>query len=224
MTRLPTGAEESIEALLALLAADPAAPSSVRDPDRARKTHVADSLSGLEFEELREAERVADLGTGAGFPGLVIAAALPGAQVDAIESSSRKCEYLRRAIEAAGLANADVVCERSEEWAQGEGRESYDAVTARAVGSLATLAELASPLLRDGGALLAWKGRRSAGEEDAAARASGRLAMEPTGVRSMRPYAGSRDRHIHLLRKNGPTPEMLPRRPGMAAKRPFGSE
>jgi hypothetical protein len=54
--------------------------------------------------------------------------------------------------------------------------------------------------------------------------AAERLAMEPTDVRAVRPYAGSRDRHIHLLRKNGPTPNGLPRRPGMAAKRPFGSE
>ena len=224
MTRLPAGAQEAIEALVALLAADDDAPSSVREPARARDAHVADSLSGLAAPELRSAGRIADLGAGAGFPGLVLAAALPAAKVDAIESVSRKCEYLRRAIAAAGLANAAVVCERSEEWARGEGREAYDAVTARAVGRLATLAELASPLLRDGGALIAWKGRRDPEEESEAARAAGRLAMEPAGVRPVTPYEGSRDRHIHLLRKNGPTPEQLPRRAGMAAKRPFGSE
>jgi len=224
LTRLPPGAQEAIEALVALLAADDDAPSSVREPARARDAHVADSLSGLEAPELRFAGRIADLGAGAGFPGLVLAAALPAAKVDAIESVSRKCEYLRRAIAAAGLANAAVVCERSEEWARGEGREAYDAVTARAVGRLATLAELASPLLRDGGALIAWKGRRDPEEESEAARAAGRLAMEPAGVRPVTPYEGSRDRHIHLLRKNGPTPEQLPRRAGMAAKRPFGSE
>ena len=224
MTDLPPGASEKVEALLELLASDPAAPSSVRDPDRARDVHAADSLSGLEMEELREAKRVADLGTGAGFPGLVLAAALPHASVDAIESSGRRCEYLRRAVESAGLANARVVCERSEEWASGEGREAYDAVTVRAVGSLASLAELASPLLRDGGVLVAWKGSRDPAEEAAVAAAAARLAMEPVEVRAVTPYAGSRDRHIHLLRKNGPTPEGLPRRPGMAAKRPFGSE
>jgi 16S rRNA (guanine527-N7)-methyltransferase len=106
----------------------------------------------------------------------------------------------------------------------GEGHEAYDAVTARAVGRLATLAELASPLLRDGGVLVAWKGGRSAEEEAEGARAAERVAMEPTEIRSMQPYPASRDRHIHLLRKNGPTPNGLPRRPGVAAKRPFGSE
>jgi 16S rRNA (guanine527-N7)-methyltransferase len=154
----------------------------------------------------------------------VIAAALPESRVDLIESASRKCAFLREAVERMNLANAAVVCERSEEWAAGEGREAYDAVTTRAVGPLATLAELASPLLRDRGALAAWKGARVAEEEAEAARAAQRLAMEPIEIRSMQPYPASRDRHIHLLRKNGPTPNGLPRRPGMAAKRPFGSE
>jgi 16S rRNA (guanine527-N7)-methyltransferase len=92
------------------------------------------------------------------------------------------------------------------------------------VGRLATLAELASPLLRDDGVLVAWKGARSEIEEAELARAVERLALEPLEIRSVQPYRGSRDRHIHLLRKNGPTPKELPRRPGMAAKRPFGSE
>jgi 16S rRNA (guanine527-N7)-methyltransferase len=144
--------------------------------------------------------------------------------VDAIESSSRKCSFIREAIALMELGNAEVVCERSEEWAAGEGREAYDTVTVRAVGRLSTLAELASPLLRDAGFLLAWKGERDEDEEAELARAAGGLAMEPLEVRPVSPYAGSRGRHIHLLRKNGPTPERLPRRNGLAAKRPFGSE
>jgi 16S rRNA (guanine527-N7)-methyltransferase len=215
--------EAAIEVLLELLAADraPISRSTVR---RAGDVHIADSLSGLEMDELRAARQVADLGSGAGLPGLVLAAHLPEAGFDLIESSSRKCAFLRAAIERMGLANAAVVCERSEEWAAGGGREAYDAVTARAVGDLATLAELASPLLADGGSLVAWKGARSKDEEAELARAAPRLAMEPVEVRKVRPYPDSRERHIHLLRKNGPTPNGLPRRPGMAAKRPFGSE
>jgi 16S rRNA (guanine527-N7)-methyltransferase len=204
--------------------AEPRAPISASTVRQARDVHIADSLSGLELEAVRSAGRIADLGSGAGLPGLVLAAALPDARVELIESIERKCDFLRDAARRMGLANAFVVCKRSEEWASGEGRESHDAVTARAVGRLALLAELASPLLREGGVLAAWKGARSANEEAEAARAASRLAMEPIEVRSVRPYPGSRERHIHLLRKNGPTPNGLPRRPGMAAKRPFGSE
>ena len=223
MTAAPAAAEPALATLLELLA-DPRAPVAVSTVPRAREVHIADSLSGLEMEPLTEAKRIADLGSGAGLPGLVLAACLPTARVDLIESLGRKCDFLREAAERMGLGNVGVVCERSEDWASSQGREAYDAVTARALGPLATLAELASPLLREGGVLVAWKGARSKSEESELARAGERLAMEPVEVRSVRPYPGSRDRHIHLLRKNGPTPNGLPRRPGMAAKRPFGTE
>jgi 16S rRNA (guanine527-N7)-methyltransferase len=223
LSSAPSDAEPALETLLELLA-DPRAPVSPSSVRRGREVHIDDSLSGLELDPLADAGRIADLGSGAGLPGLVLAACLPDARVDLIESVARKCEFLRGAAERMELENVTVVCERSEDWAGGDGREAYDAVTARAVGSLATLAELASPLLREGGVLVAWKGARSPDEEAEAAGAAQRLAMETTDVRAVRPYAGSRDRHIHLLRKNGPTPNGLPRRPGMAAKRPFGPE
>jgi 16S rRNA (guanine527-N7)-methyltransferase len=220
---LPGGADAALERLAELLA-EPRAPVSTATAGNARDVHIRDSLSGLEFEPLRRSDRIADLGSGAGLPGLVLAVALPGARVDLIESSSRKCSFIADAIEAMALANAELVCERAESWAASEGAEAYDAVTARAVGQLAVLAELASPLLGSGGVLLAWKGARDDDEEAEAARAGERLAMEPVEVRPVTPYPGSRDRHIHLLRKNGPTPNGLPRRPGMASKRPFGGE
>ena len=213
-----------LEALLELLRADPRAPIARSTIPKARDVHIADSLSGLEIEALRSAGRIADLGSGAGLPGLVLAAELPEARVDLIESTGRKGEFISAAIERMGLDNAAVIGERAEAWAGGSGREAYDAVTARAVGRLATLAELASPLLRDGGVLVAWKGRRDPGEERELHRAAPRVAMEPAEVVPVTPYPGSRDRHIHLLRKNGPTPNELPRRDGLAAKRPFGSE
>jgi 16S rRNA (guanine527-N7)-methyltransferase len=220
---LPARAASTLEVLLGLLA-EPDAPVSLASAERAEEVHIADSLSALEFEQLRGAARIADLGSGAGLPGLVLSAALPEARIDLIESIGGKCDFLRAAIERTGLDNTAVVCERSESWAQGSGREAYDAVTARALGRLATVAELASPLLRDGGILLAWKGRREPDEEAELERAASSLAVEPIEVRPVRPYPASRDRHIHLLRKNGPTPNDLPRREGMAAKRPFGSE
>src|SRR5688500_13366888 len=199
---LPAGADARLDALVDALA-DPRAPISAASASRSREVHVADSLAGLEFDELARASRVADLGSGAGLPGLVVAAALPAARVDLIESVSRKCEFLRAAIERTGIDNATVVCERAESWSEAgaSGREAYEAVTARAVGRLATLAELASPRLRDGGHLLAWKGRRDPGEEEELRRACERTALAPVEVRAVTPYAGSRDRHIHLLRK-----------------------
>jgi 16S rRNA (guanine527-N7)-methyltransferase len=224
--QLSTQARAALRAVLELLERDRAAPSAVRDPERAWRVHVADSLTGLEVAELRGARRIADVGAGAGFPGLVLAAALPGARVDLIESLGRKCEFIRRAIDLAQIPNAQVVCGRAETWAElpppRGGRDAYEAVTARAVGRLATLAELASPLLTEDGVLVAWKGRRDHAEEAEMERASERLAMQPVAVRWVGPYAGSEHRHLHVMRKRGATPDGLPRRPGMAKKRPFG--
>jgi 16S rRNA (guanine527-N7)-methyltransferase len=219
---LPGPAAEALGTLVAMLASERGAPSAIRAPTDAWRVHVADSLSGLGFAELATAKRIADVGSGAGLPGLVLAVALPDAHVDLIEARERKCEFMRRAAARAGIDNARVVCERSETWAGGAGREAYDAVTARAVGRLATLAELASPLLRDGGALVGWKGRRDPDEEAELSRAAERLAMRPVEVRWVGPYAGSRNRHLHLMRKLGQTPDAIPRRPGVAKKRPMG--
>jgi 16S rRNA (guanine527-N7)-methyltransferase len=225
--QLSDHARVALGAVLDLLAEDRSAPSAVRDRERAWRVHVADSLTGLEIEGLRGARRIADVGAGAGFPGLPLALALPGSRVDLIESTGRKCEFIRQAIERAKIGTARVVCARSETWAAEPppegGREGYDAVTARAVGRLSTLAELASPLLAEGGTLVAWKGRRDADEEAELEQASTLLAMKTVEVRWVGPYAGSRHRHLHVLRKAGPTPGNLPRRPGMAKKRPLGA-
>jgi 16S rRNA (guanine527-N7)-methyltransferase len=219
---LSAAARARLEPVIALLAGDATAPSSVIEPDRAWIVHVADSLSGLGFEPLAEAATIADVGAGAGFPGLVLAAMLPGARVDLIEANGRKCEFIERAARAGEITNAHAVNERAEDWAKGPGRESYEAVTARAVGRLSTLAELASPLLVTGGVLVAWKGRRDPDEEAELERGAPRLAMELAETRPADPYAGSRNRHLYMLRKSAPTPGDLPRRAGMAKKRPRG--
>ena len=216
-------ARAALERVLELLAEERASVSSITEPRRAWQVHVDDSLTGLEVPSLREARKIADVGSGSGFPGLALAAALPAARVSLIESVGRKCDFMRRAIAAAGIGNAEVVNARSEELAGGPGREAFDAVTMRAVGRLSTLAELASPLLREGGTLVAWKGRRDPEEEAELERAAEGLAMIPGRVIRVGPRAGSRHRHLHVLVKAGATPPELPRRPGMAKKRPRGS-
>lgn len=212
----------ALETVLRLLREDPASLSSITD-ERAWHVHVVDSLTGLEVPELCSARRIADIGSGAGFPGLVLAVALPQARVELIESIARKASFIERAAGEAGITNANAMTARSEDLASGDGRDAYDAVTARAVGRLSTLAELASPLLRDGGVLVAWKGKRDPDEEAELERAAEALAMRPEAILDVGDRAGSRHRHLHVLRKTGATPGDLPRRPGMAKKRPKGN-
>jgi len=211
----------SLETVLALLAEERASVSSVVD-ERAWKVHVEDSLTGLEVPELSQASRIADVGAGAGFPGLVLAVALPEAQVDLIESVGRKTAFITRAAAGGSIPNALAVTARAEDVARGEARESYDVVTSRAVGRLSTLAELASPLLHENGVLIAWKGKRDEEEERQLQNASEALAMLPEQILDVGHRAGSEHRHLHVIRKSGATPTNLPRKSGLAKKRPLG--
>jgi 16S rRNA (guanine527-N7)-methyltransferase len=211
----------SLETVLSLLAAERASVSSVVDR-RAWRVHVEDSLTGLEVPELRQAHRIADVGAGAGFPGLVLAVALPDAKVDLIESVSRKTAFIERAAETAAIPNASAVTARAEDVARGEARETYDVVTSRAVGRLSTLAELASPLLQENGVLVAWKGKRNEDEDRQLQNASEALGMTPEAILDVGHRAGSEHRHLHIIRKTGSTPSNLPRKSGLAKKRPQG--
>jgi 16S rRNA (guanine527-N7)-methyltransferase len=208
--------------LLDALAAEPDPPTSIRRPVEALPAHIADSLSGLEVPQLAQSRAIADVGAGVGFPGLALAIALPEAQVDLLEATRRKTEVIERLARAAGAANARAVAERAETWAAGQGSTAYDAVTARAVAPLAVLVEYAAPLLRDGGVLVAWKGVRDQDEEEGGARAAEELGMKPVGVSRVVPFAGAEARHLHVYTKVAPTPGGIPRRPGMARKRPLG--
>jgi 16S rRNA (guanine527-N7)-methyltransferase len=205
--------------LLDLVAAEPASITSVREPELGVDVHVADSLVGLELEAVGATERLADLGAGGGFPGLVLAIARPHARVTLVESVVRKCAFLDRAAATLGLDNVTVVNGRAEAWADGLG--AHDVVTARAVAPLGVLVEYAAPLLGRGGALVAWKGRRDPVEEADAAVAAAALGMAVPEARTVYPFAGAGARTLYRSVKVAPTPPGYPRRPGMARKRPF---
>lgn len=216
---LPETAVAALTALLALQATDPTASTTVRDPAVAVDRHVADSLSALQLDEVRGARRIADIGSGAGWPGLALAAALPEARVSLVESAVRHCRYLERAVSEAGLGNVSVVHTRAEEWPAGLGM--HDLVTARALAALPVLCEYAAPLLVEGGCLVAWKGAVEPDEQADGLAAAGVLGLEALEPRRVVPYAGARDHWLHVFRKIAPTPDRFPRRPGMAVKRPL---
>lgn len=175
----------------------------------------------MEAPGLRGAVKIADLGAGAGFPGLVLAVALPNAQVDLIESTTRKCEVISRLAKAAEIGNATAIPVRAEEWAAADGAERYEIVTARALSSLPVLVEYAAPLLELDGSLVAWKGGRDLDEEQAGAQAALAVGLTPSPPTPVRPFKGSRERNLYVYTKTEPTPERFPRRPGMATKRPL---
>jgi 16S rRNA (guanine527-N7)-methyltransferase len=208
-----------LAAVLSVLSGDQRAPTSVRSPELAVDVHIADSLVALELDAVRSARTIADVGSGAGFPGLALAVALPDCEVALVESHRRKCAFLEELLTHAAGANAHVVCARVEEWADGAG--AHDVVVARAVGAQPVVLEYAAPLLRLGGSLVDWRGRRGA-EEEASLRAASVLGMELARVEPVEPFEGARDLHLHVYTKVGETPSRFPRRAGMARKRPLG--
>jgi len=216
---LPAAFPAQMAAVLDLLAVEPASVSSIRERGAAMRVHVEDSLDGLVVPSVAAASRIADIGAGAGFPGLVLAAALPDAHVVLVESVGRKCAFIDRAAAAAGLDNAEVVNARAEEWRAGIG--SCDVVTARALAPLTVLVEYAAPLLVEDGQLVAWKGRRDASEEADGAAAARATGLELASVVPIAPREGAEARNLYVYSKVSETPARYPRRAGMARKRPI---
>ena len=213
---VPPAGLGALARILALQAEDPAASTTVKDPRAAVERHVADSLVALDLPAVRDARRIADLGSGAGWPGLALAAALPEARVALVESANRHCRYLERAVTVGRLDNAQVVHARAEEWG-GE----HDVVTARALAALPVLCEYSAPLLVEDGVLVAWKGAVDDEEVADGAAAAAVLGLEPAEVLAVQPYPAAERRTLHVFRKVAPTPERFPRRAGMAVKRPL---
>jgi 16S rRNA (guanine527-N7)-methyltransferase len=216
----PPHALRALGRILELQATDPTASTTVKHVPEAVGVHVADALVALELPFVASAIRIADLGSGAGWPGLALAAALPDAHVSLVESQIRHCRYLEKAVEVGELTNASVVNARAEAWPEGLG--VHDLVTARAVAALPVILEYAAPLLADGGHFVAWKGAVSQEERAAGLAAAEILGLDPLPVVGVTPFPGARDHTLHPFRKVAPTPERFPRRPGMASKRPLG--
>ncbi|HEX4437523.1 MAG TPA: 16S rRNA (guanine(527)-N(7))-methyltransferase RsmG [Solirubrobacteraceae bacterium] len=198
------------------------APTAVREPEDVLARHLADSLIGLELEEVRSSRLAADLGSGAGLPGLALAACLPETSFQLVESQASRCSYLAATAAGMGIANARVVCSRAEEWAQGI--EANDLVVARALAPQAVVMEYAAPLLALGGHLVEWRGRREAAEEAQAERAAALLGLTRQEIRHVVPFPDALDRHLHVFRKTDRTPDGFPRRPGLASRRPLAAE
>lgn len=210
----------ALRVLLNCLSSDHA-PTSVRDPALGVDVHVADSLAALGLPLFEGAPAIADLGAGAGVPGLVLAAARPRSRVALVESVGRKANFIEETAERMRLANVEVVRARAEEWRAG--LSACDVVTARALAPLPVLVEYAAPLLRLGGSLVAWKGAVTAEEATDGQAAAAAMGLERTSVRPVRPFGGSEKRTLHVYLKVMETPARFPRRAGMAVKRPLSA-
>lgn len=196
--------------------------TAIVDPVGLAQRHVADSLAAVPVILEGPHDTLIDIGSGAGFPGIPIAATLPAMHLTLVESIGKKAAFLRAVAGQPGLAGrVDVRAERAEAIAPGD----WDVVTARAVGALADLVELGLPLLRPGGRLLAWKRGDLAVELAAADRAARAMGGSPPRWRPHPKSAqGAADLAGHgvvVVEKRSPTPEGYPRDPAGRKRRPW---
>lgn len=196
----------------------------VRDDEIVVK-HFLDSLSPLRFVHLDQIRNfnLVDVGSGAGFPGVPLALLYPRNRIVLIESSQKKCEFLRRLVTLLHLPSVEIVAERAEVCGRNPAyREQFGYVTTRALAPLAVLAELCLPLLAVGGMLIVYKGSSSETEIKASQKALEMLGGTLEKKEIFRLPHLQHQRMLLFIRKQEATPVKYPRRSGIPAKRPLG--
>ena len=192
----------------------------ITDPDDFIAEHIVDSASLMKLEGYEAARTVCDVGTGAGFPGVVLAALSPEKSFTLVDSLAKRLKVVGELAEEAGIKNISLVHARAEDAGHDpELRESFGLVTARAVARLSVLAELCLPLVRKGGAFAAFKGASCAEEAEEAAGAAKILGAPHIDIQD----AGvSGTNHVFaVMKKTGKTPSKYPRKPGEPARKPL---
>jgi 16S rRNA (guanine527-N7)-methyltransferase len=205
--------------------------TAIRDSDEAWTRHILDSLTLIPMiVDFPEGAAIADVGTGGGLPGMPLAIALPAYRFTLMDATSKKCDFLRQVVERLDLKNVTVVCGRAEVIGHDRGarttaggighvgghREKYDLVVARAVGRLATLAELTVPLAKVGGRVVLIKGQKADEEVREATKALHLLKAVHTGTDD------TPTGRVVVLDKRSATPRDYPRANGEPSRAPLG--
>lgn len=188
----------------------------ITEPEDFVRLHIVDSLIPLRFADLVSGNLI-DVGSGAGFPGIPLA--IMDCSVTLCEARKKKAEFLATWVHDLGL-NARVSPLRAEEVAGQD--QQYDWVVMRAVSALASLVELAAPLLKTGGRLIAMKGVRSTQEEARADLVSRVVGMELENVVEYELPGGTERRTLYTYARSGLSQIRLPRRSGLAQAQPLG--
>ncbi len=203
--------------------------TAITDPPEAWLRHILDALTLLPMlAELGDGARVIDIGSGGGVPALPLAIVCPHLCFTLLEATGKKAAFLRETIAALALPNAEVLQARAESAGQDRGarlpdgsrsgaiREAFDAVTARAVGRLAVVAELTIPFARRGGLILLVKGRQAEEELAEAGEALRQLGAVHAGT------VETPTGRVVVLEKSMLTPRTFPRRDGEPKRAPLG--
>jgi len=197
--------------------------TGVGDVEGMAVKHFIDSVVGAYCSGVNMKGKVADVGTGGGFPGLAVRLFFAGCRVWLIESRQKKATFLREVCSRLDLDGAEVVLARAETLGQDRAyRERFDVVMGRAVAEMAVLAELCLPLVRVGGSAVWWKGPGVEDELERGLRSLSVLGGELEGMKRYRLPRGYGERLVVVVKKVRQTEERFPRRPGIPERHPLG--
>jgi len=196
--------------------------TAIRDPEQARVKHFLDSLSACLVMRGSQLDRVIDVGTGAGFPGLPLKILYPQMQLTLVESIGKKTTFCEHVVAKLGMEGVEIIQIRAEELGQlGEHRERYDWAVARAVAALPVLLEYLLPLVRVNGRALAMKGDSGPAEAQNAENAAQILGGHLRQLQKLTLPGVVEERYLIVVDKVAATPEKYPRRVGIPSKRPL---
>jgi 16S rRNA (guanine527-N7)-methyltransferase len=197
--------------------------TAITDPSAIEVKHFLDSLSCLLALKPRSGDRMVDIGSGAGFPGLPLKIVMPWLQVTLVEATGKKAEFCRHVVEGLALESVTVVHARAEDVGQmAEHRQAYHWAVARAVAHLQVLAEYLMPLVRLGGRAIAQKGETGPAEAHAAEGALRLLGGRVQQLITVELPRVPETRYLVVMEKTAATPSEYPRRAGMPTRKPLG--
>lgn len=196
--------------------------TAIRDPDKVRVKHFLDSFSCYLVMRDTPLQKVIDIGTGAGFPGIPLKILLPEIEVTVVDSVRKKTDFCQHVVEVLGLEGIQVIRERAERLAKDPiHREQYDWAVARAVAKMNELAEYLLPFARRGGHMLAMKGASGPAEAHEAVEAIELLGGDLSKVHHLTLPGVAEDRYLVVIEKEASTPDKYPRRVGVPGKQPL---
>ena len=185
--------------------------------------HFLDCLTVYSSIDLTEIETVADVGTGAGFPGMVLKIAFPHLQMTLIDSLNKRLNFLNHVIEELGLTKIVCVHGRAEDVGKNKAyREKFDICASRAVANLAVLSEYTLPFVKIGGYLIALKGQKLDEELEQGKKAIKILGGQIEEILDVHVPETDLNHRIAKIKKIGSTPKQYPRKAGEPTKKPLG--
>lgn len=184
--------------------------------------HFYDSLTPVLVHDFNGRQRLIDVGTGAGFPGIPLKIAFPHVRLTLLDALKKRLAFLETVAEELALEDVQLIHGRAEELGRDAAhREQYDVAVSRAVARLNVLSEYCLPFVRQGGVFIAMKGGQAAGEVQQAHRAVRRLGGGSVQSFSFALPDGAGERTLCTVVKEKATPQAYPRAPGMPAKKPL---